>query len=120
MAAAVAAEGNVEGGRQEGDAGGERGTRWGAARALGRVCVRLINQTLAFGVLPGEREREREERERQRRGVGNCKRRRTRRMGRRKRESKGTKWRKRRRRRCRPGRVEHEAEPGQAKPSRTK
>lgn len=62
-AVAATAEGNVEGGRptarqgeRRGDAGQRR--RGHAARARERVCVRLINQTFAFGILAREKEEE--------------------------------------------------------------
>lgn len=85
-----------------------------AARAPGRVCVRLINQTLAFSVparekeeksgIAGEEEEEEEEEkeeEMKKESGGNG--------GRRERGGNG----------CRPGRIEHEAESGKAKPGRT-
>lgn len=90
-------EGNVEGGdRQQGRGTSGRSTgerrRGHAARARERVCVRLINQTFAFGILAREKEEEIAEEEVWRRGARG----RTR----------------RRRRRCRPSRVEHEARAG--------
>lgn len=76
---------------RRGGAGGGRRRRGDTyvARARERVCVRLINQTFAFGCR-GMRWRGREEEE-----PGG------------EREAGGRQW--------RPGRVEHEAEPGQAK-----
>ncbi|KYN06277.1 Reticulon-4-interacting protein 1, mitochondrial [Cyphomyrmex costatus] len=70
-----------------------------AARARERVCVRLINQTFAFGILAREKEEELEiAEEEMATGQGERTKRRT------------------RRRCCRPGRIEHEARAG---PSRT-
>jgi len=119
-AAAAAAEkeavGEAAAGRQMSEEGERRKGRGGlgamqgdgderAARAPGRVCVRLINQTLAFGVPARGKEEESgiagEEEEEARRN----------RRGEERREVRGEGG-------CRPGRVEYEAEPGQAKPGR--
>lgn len=55
----AAAEGNVEGGRPGGKAGGRRGgTMTSGLRVRAGVCVCLINQTLAFGILAREKEEE--------------------------------------------------------------
>lgn len=67
----AAAEGNVEGGRrQAAKAGGRRGgTMTSGLRVRAGVCVCLINQTLAFGILAREKEEELEIAE-ERRWVG--------------------------------------------------
>lgn len=83
----------MAGGRR-GDAGERR--RGHAARARERVCVRLINQTFAFGILAREKEEELEIAEEE---VATG--------------ARGRTKRRTRRRRYRPGRVEHEARTGQ-------
>lgn len=88
----------MAGGRR-GDAGERR--RGHAARARERVCVRLINQTFAFGILAREKEEELEIAEEE---VATG--------------ARGRTKRRTRRRRYRPGRVEHEARTGQREPCR--